>query len=106
MNTFTHKGYGRIYVEKPDDILRVMSIIKEMDEYEFGYLPDQLITTFDQYPKVVYTHKFNDLDTDSLTATCWDRGIRIWVFDAHHTEYQTNGICKIKSIEQATERLP
>ena len=29
---FPHKGYGRIYVEKEEDIQKVKDIIKEMDE--------------------------------------------------------------------------
>ena len=92
MNTLTNKGYGRIYVQNVEDIEKVKDIIKEMDEYEYEYLPRDLITTFRAYPSVVYTHKFNDLDLDALTATCWSRGILIWVFDAHHNEYPENTI--------------
>lgn len=92
MNTLPHKGYGRIYVENVEDIPKVKDIIKEMDEYEFRYMPQDLIAPFRSYPAVVYTHKFNDLDMDALTATCWDRGIRIWVFCAGRVEYPDNGI--------------
>ena len=61
-----------------------------MDDFEFEYLPEKLITTWDKYPEVTYTHKFSDLDMNALTATCWCRGIRIWVFDAGHDEYPEN----------------
>lgn len=91
MGTLTHKGYGRIYCEKADDIVKVEAIIKELDEFEHGYLPLKMITTFDNYPQVVYTHKFSDLNMDRLTAVCWKRGIKIWVFDAGHTEYPSDG---------------
>ena len=87
IRTLTRKGYGRIYVENEGDIPRVREIIKEMDEFEYEYLPDDLIAPFGEYPNVAYTHKFDDLDVDVLTATCWERGIRIWVFDAGHEEY-------------------
>ena len=60
---------------------------KEIDDYEYTYLPADLITSYQDFPKVVYVHKFNDLDMDGLTATCWRRGIKIWVFDAGHSEY-------------------
>jgi len=87
MNRLTHKGYGRIYVDSQEDIQRVRDIISEIDEFEFGYLPPKLITVFSDYPQVTYTHKFSDLSMDKLTALCWKRGIKIWVFDAGHDEY-------------------
>lgn len=46
MRTFITKGYGRVYTLKTtaEAINRIEEIIKEMDEFEFGYLPDDLIT--------------------------------------------------------------
>ena len=87
MNTLTHKGWGRIYTDKPENIEKIEAIIKELDEFEFEYLPEGLITVSESYPAVVYLHKFSDMDMDTLTAQCWKRGIMIWVFDAGHTEY-------------------
>ena len=55
MGTLTHKGYGRIYCETVDDIAKVHDVIKELDEYEFGYMPKGIVTTFNEYPNVVYT---------------------------------------------------
>lgn len=92
MNTLTHKGYGRIYVEKNEDIQKVKDIIKKMSEFEFDYLPKELITTFDQYPSVTYTYKFSDLDTDHLTVRCWKEGVKIFVFDARHDEFPPSGL--------------
>ena len=92
MHRLPHKGYGRIYVEKPEDIERVKAIIHEMDEFEYYYLPTDLITLFSEYPKVVYTHKFDDLDMDDLTAECWNRGIHCWVFDAGHDEFPQQAV--------------
>lgn len=93
MNNLTHKSYGAIYLNNIEDIEKVKSIIKEIDEFEFEYLPKDLIKPFSEYPMVCYTHKFSDLDTDALTATCWSRGIFIWVFDARE-EYPINAIKK------------
>jgi len=87
MNTLTHKGYGRIYVDTAENIEKVKVVIKEMSEFEYEYLPKELITVFTDFPNVVYTHKFSDLDMDALTNRCWHEGIKIWVFDAGHTEY-------------------
>lgn len=87
MGTLTHKGFGRIYCENVEDIKKVDTIIKELDEFEYGYLPDRMITTYDQYPEVVYTGKFSDMDMNKLTSECWKRGIKVWVFDSGHNEY-------------------
>ena len=43
MNRLTHKGYGRIYVDNQEDIQKVKDIIKELDEFEFGYLPTEYL---------------------------------------------------------------
>lgn len=87
MNTFTRKGYGRIYVETIEDIARVKAVIKEMDEFEYEYMPDDLIAPFSEYPKVVYTAKFCDLDTSTLTALCWSIGVKVWCYDSGSNEY-------------------
>lgn len=87
MKTLTHKGYARIYCETAADVSKVEDIIEEMDEFESTYLPDGMIAPFSQYPNVKYTGKFSDLDMDDLTALCWSRGIKIWVFDAGQQEW-------------------
>lgn len=98
MNSFTHKGYGRIYVENEADINIVASVIKMMDDYEFGYMPKNLITTFDKYPDVVYVHKFDDIDLDVLTALCWKKGIKVWCLDNGSREYVTTDLTKYQHI--------
>ncbi len=87
MNTLTRKGYARIYVAKPEDASKVEGIIKELDEFEHGYLPAAMVAPFSEYPKLCYTHKFDGLDMNRLTAICWKRGIQIWVCDNGHDEY-------------------
>lgn len=86
-NNFTRKGYGRIYVENESDIQSVKDAIKEMDECEFDYLPDGLIAPFSEYPNVVYTGKFDDLNLDLLTAKCWTNGIKIWCLDNGRSDF-------------------
>ena len=70
----------------PEDIDKVRAIIKELDEFEYDYLPDNYIAHFSEFPGVEYTGKFDDLSIDELTAICWERGIHIWVFDAGHSD--------------------
>lgn len=91
-NTFPRKGYGRIFVEKEEDIPLVEEIIRKMDEYEYDYLPENLITVFDPniktFPKdnpkdyfwldMKYTHKFDSLNLNELQFRCWAVGIKIF----------------------------
>ena len=91
MNTLSRKSYGAIYVNNTEDVTKVKEVIKKMDEFEYEYLPEELIKPFSEYPSVSYTHKFCDLDMDKLTAICWSKGIFIWVFDAR-TEYPENAL--------------
>lgn len=90
MNTLTRKGYARIYVEKPENVRAVADIIKEMDEFEHSYMPDDMVAPFSEYPKLTYTHKFDALDMNALAATCWSRGIHIFVCDNGHEEYMAD----------------
>jgi len=87
MRTLQRKGFGRIYVENEGDIHLVEEIIQKMDEFEYDYLPKDMIAPFSEYPSVIYTHKFDSLDVDALTAICWRKGIHIWVFDTGNNEY-------------------
>ena len=93
-NTFPRKGYGRIFVEKEEDIPLVEEIIRKMDEYEYDYLPEKLITVFNPVIKTFnnmlnepkdhlwldmsYTHKFDSLNLNELQFRCWAAGIKIF----------------------------
>lgn len=86
MNTFTRKGYGRIYVYNPADVEKVSEIIKVIDAFEWEYLPNGFIAPFSEYPRLAQVHKFSDLDIDLLTAICWTRGVLVWCLDNGHAE--------------------
>ena len=91
-NEFPRKGYGRIFVEKEEDIGKVKEIIRKMDEFEYSYLPEKLITVFSPNIKTFpadnpkdhlwldfeYTHKFDSLDLNELQFRCWAAGIKIF----------------------------
>jgi hypothetical protein len=81
MRKLTRKGFARIYTATPDDVAKVTALIQELDDFEFDYLPKGLVAPFSQFPKLVYTGKFDGLDVDWLTAECWKRGICVWVCD-------------------------
>lgn len=90
MKTLTRKGFGRIYVAKETDVKLVKAIIKELDEFEFDYLPGNLVAPFSEYPNLVWTGKFDGLCMNRLTGQCWSRGVYIWVLDNGHEEFLTN----------------
>lgn len=89
-NTFGRKEYGRIFVKNESDIEKVKAIIKSMDEFEYGYLPSDLIGVFN--PRIIhgdggktfvdvpvaYTHKFDSLDLNELQVRCWLKGIPVF----------------------------
>jgi hypothetical protein len=72
---FPNKYYGRLYVIKEEAIQIVKDTIKEMDEYEYEYLPDDLITVFSGKVDYVYTHKFDSIDLDKLIEKCYEKGV-------------------------------
>lgn len=86
---FPHKECGRIFVEKEEDIEKVKNIIKEIDEFEYDYLPKDFITVFNENNmRAVYTHKFSDLDIQLLTQLCWSRGIHMFCWNGKVNGYE------------------
>lgn len=80
---FYSKGYGRIYVNTDEDVQKVKDIIKEMDEYEFEYLPKDLIAVYQGEIQHVFNGKFDDLDLNELTKRCWNKGIYMFCTFGH-----------------------
>ena len=87
MSELTRKGYARIYVADPEKVERVKEIIRELDEFEYDYLPGDLVAPWSEYPKLCHTHKFDGLCMNLLTRTCWDEGVFIWVCDNGFEEF-------------------
>lgn len=82
--TFPYKGYARIFVEKEEEIQAVRDLIRTIDQFEYDYLPDDLIAVWnsaeitDLVP-LAYTHKFDHLDIDILTCLAWKRNIKLFI---------------------------
>ena len=104
-NTFPRKGYGRIFVEKESDIPKVKEIIRKMDDFEYGYLPEDLIAVFNPNIKTFpvyktdnlkdylwldmkYTHKFDSLDLNEFQFRCWTAGIKVFCCMDGSQEYE------------------
>lgn len=69
------KHEARIYTDKETNIPKIKDIIKEIDEFEFEYLPQDLITVFKGDIQYVYNGKFYDIDMDEVIKRCWQQGI-------------------------------
>ena len=94
---FGKKSYGAIFTDKIENVEKIRQIIKEIDEFEFEYLPGEMVKVFE--PKIVegekdtyasldlcYTHKFDALDLNKLVLICWSRGIHAWYIDGNYNE--------------------
>lgn len=76
--SFDYKGYGKIFVEKESDIEKVKEIIKEMDDFEYSYLPSNLIGVFEKVDiiELAYVGKFDKLNIQELLIKCWKLNIK------------------------------
>lgn len=86
MRTFTRKWYGRIYVLSESDIDKVKNKIREIDDFEYDYLPEDLIQVYDWRVTFEYTWKFDSLDLDRLTIELWEDGVYIMCIDNWNNE--------------------
>ena len=83
------KHEARIYTDRPENIAKIEEIIKEIDNFEYEYLPHNLIAVFNGKIDYVYNGKFYDIDMDEVMKRCWEEGIyafyvikqkeRIWI---------------------------
>ena len=86
---FPHKGHGRFFVEKEEDIFKIKEIIREMDEFEYAYLPSDLIAVFsDENMHSVYTHKFDDMNMTEVMYRAWSKGIKCFCVFGKITGYE------------------
>lgn len=77
------KGVGRIFIlyapeEYTNKIETVKSILKEIDNFEYDYLPDDYITDINDSMILTYTGKF-DPNCEQLISACQEKGIYILI---------------------------
>ncbi len=77
MSRFMSKTHGRIFVADESKIPAVRAKIKELDDFEYTYLPDNFVTKWNGKIETTYGHKF-EIDMEQLTEACWNEGI--WIF--------------------------
>lgn len=81
-DSFQRKTYGRIFVQKTEDIEIVEKTIAEVDEFEVSYMPKNLVTVYNigERNDLVYLHKF-EICKVALTRACINKGTWIWCVD-------------------------
>ena len=72
---FKRKGSGRIFTDSEENIAKIREMIREIDEYEYDYLPDDLVAIHPGYDQAVYNGKFYNFDLDKLAERCLHEGI-------------------------------
>lgn len=73
------KGNSRCFVFSYEDIQKVYDTIKEIDEFEFEYIPEDWVTIWDGKgydSSMVYNGKF-DIDVPRLIDECGKKGVGI-----------------------------
>lgn len=83
---FTKRGYGRIFVNKLEDIQEVIDSVAAVDEFEAEYMPGNFVAVWKgSLADLVPNGKF-ELDYEDLTRFCWDKGIYIFCVDREPIE--------------------
>lgn len=87
---FDRKSYGRIFVEKEEDIPKLIDIMKDIDEDEMQYyFTEDIIAVYSpENYHAVYTHKFDDMDFTEVLNRAWQAGIKCFVVFGKITGYE------------------
>lgn len=76
-----YKTYGRIFVKTEEHRQRVEKLIEKIDEFEYGYMPGDLIKVYaGRWHDLVYLHKF-EICKNKLSLECLKEGIPIFIID-------------------------
>lgn len=90
-NPFSRKTHARIFTDSSENVEKIKSIMKEMDEFEYDYFPEDLITYSKpfmakindrNYYKIplVYIGKFDEMDMNELSIRCMMENIPIYIW--------------------------
>ena len=75
-----HKNYGRIFVDKEEDIDALYNIILNLGNPEYHELPRDVITVYSKENyKSVYAPNFCVMDTTKILMESWKNGVRCFI---------------------------
>jgi hypothetical protein len=82
VSEFTYRGYGRIYVLREEDLELAEKLLRNSDPYEYEmYGVPNLITTADNYPHVIYLHKYEP-KLRVFRELCKENNLPVVIFDS------------------------
>lgn len=96
-NPLPRKSHARIFTTSPENVEKIKFIMKEMDEFEYDYFPEDLITYSkpfmakigDKYYykiPLAYTGKFDEMDMNELSIRCMMEDIPIYIWYGNSME--------------------
>lgn len=110
MITLNHKGYARFITDSEENVERIKEIIKDMDDFEYEYMPKDIFFVIDKesliyvtpnsrFPAfdelldvvLVYNGKFDNLDLDELHRRCREKDIMFTFLSGSSTELKWKG---------------
>lgn len=87
MKSLNYKGWARAYVQTQEDAEKAKQILKDMDDFEYGYMPDDFFCVQgDPNAGLVWNGKF-DPDIDEWTKACQEAGVEIRFDSQSDAEY-------------------
>lgn len=89
VKSLDYKGWSRANVKTLDDATKAKAILREMDDFEFGYMPNDWFGIGNSY-HLVPTGKF-DPDLDRFRKACAEAGIDIFFRSATDAQYIGDG---------------
>lgn len=88
MKELSYKGWSRAYVQTAEDAEKAKQILLKLDDFEYGYMPDDFFCVHGSPVGLVWNGKF-DPDIDEWTKACDAAGIDISF--RSETDAQYNG---------------
>lgn len=67
-------------MSKQEDVEVVKKMIEKVDDFEFEYMPDNVVAVFGEDDELVYLGKF-EIDINALARACMEVGVWIWYVD-------------------------
>lgn len=95
LGKFREKSYGCIFTDSQENVQKIRSLIAEINDFEAGYMPDDIVRVFS--PRfngdktsvsigLAYTGKFYEIDLNQLMLVCWAKGVPMWYMQGNYSD--------------------
>lgn len=89
MKTFNNGAEGRIYTDTQENVERIKQIIKNIDEFEYPYLPDDFVAVWRDGADIdlIPNWKFYGLDLQKIEKECTFKNIPCGCFIGKYEQW-------------------